>query len=61
MYLGILVTTFLAIGSFVNVLFNALKMVISDLRNVGFQYKKTTGALNYIYSFINIYSKLQVK
>ena len=41
MYLGILVTAFLAIGSFVNVLFNALKTVISDHRNIGFQYIKT--------------------
>ena len=37
---GILVTNFVAIGSFVNLLFNALKTVISDHRNIGFQYKK---------------------
>ena len=51
MYLGILVTTFLVLGSFVNVLFNALKTVISDQRNVGFQYIEPTGVSNCSYSF----------
>ena len=37
---------------FVNALFNALKTVISDHRNVGFQYIKATGVSNYIYSII---------
>ena len=39
MFLGILVTTFLAIGPWVKELFNTLKTLINDRWNVGFQLK----------------------
>ena len=38
-------------SSEIDIVFNALKTVISDHRNVGFQYIKPTGVSNYIYSF----------